>query len=256
MPSKKQLRKKRKRQSNDNEKSKLCLNSLIELTPRNNNQSLLQYSLREYPLVIAHGSSGSGKSFISANVALEKLCNKEVNKLYITRNPVPTGYSTGLFPGSPEEKMKIWCAPLLNHISRQLGPQLASFLLETHKIELIPLEILKGMDFNKSFVILEEAQECTIEQLKMISTRIGKRSTLFINGDVEQSNSNIKENAFKLFIEAIESENNFIEESLNFGEDLTDWERMIIPIIKFNDDDCQRSNLCRKMLSIFKTFNI
>lgn len=256
MPSKKKMRKERKKKGRDSEKNKLCLNSLIELTPRNNNQSLLQYSLREYPLVIAHGSSGTGKSSIGVNIALEKLCNKEVNKLYITRNPVPTGYSTGLFPGSPEDKMKIWCAPLLNHISRQLGPQLASFLLETHKIELIPLEILKGMDFNKSFVILEEAQECTLEQLKMISTRIGKRSTLFINGDVEQSNSNIKENAFRLFIDAIESENIFIEESLNSGEELSDWEMLTIPVIKFNDDDCQRSNLCRKMLSIFKTFNI
>jgi phosphate starvation-inducible PhoH-like protein len=255
MPSKKKLRKQRIVKNSNNEKNKLCLNSLIKMEPRNINQSLLQYSLREYPLVIAQGSSGSGKSLLGINVGLEKLCNKEVNKLYITRNPVPTGYSAGLFPGPPQEKMKIWCSAALNHISRQLSPQLLTFLLECNKIDLVPLEVLKGMDFNKSFVILEEAQECSLEQLKMISTRIGKRSTLYINGDVEQSNINIKGNAFGLFIDAIIAENERVENAMHeiHGyNNLEKWEELTIPIINFTDSDCQRSNICRKMLSILK----
>jgi phosphate starvation-inducible PhoH-like protein len=115
------------------------------------------------------------------------------------------------------------------------------------------------MDFNKSFVILEEAQECSLEQLKMISTRIGKRSTLYINGDIEQSNINIRGNAFQLFIDAVMAENERVENKKydvintnDYYSDWEEWEKLTIPIINFTDNDCQRSNICRKMLSILK----
>ncbi len=257
LPSKKQRRKQQQREAEKNKRDNLCLKALKKFVSRNNKQAQLYYDLHHYPLVVAHGSAGTGKSYIGVNVALEKLCKGSIKKIYLTRSPIPTGKTLGFFPGSPDEKLRVWLNPVITHIRKQIGPELSHHLFETKKIELVPLEILKGMDFTKSFVILEEAEECTMEALKMISTRIGKRSTLFMNGDYDQLNASMKgRNDFKRFVDAIKLENEYVEEQLDECVELDKWEKLIIPICEFEDCDCQRSDLTRKMLSIFNTSEI
>ena len=253
MASKRQIRRKRQREAEMIKRENLCIETLSNFQPRNDKQAFLYDALMSYPMVIAQGSAGSGKSYIGVDVALNKLCNKDVKKIYITRNPLSTGKSMGFFPGTPEGKMRVWCQPILNHISKKIGPVMMNSFLSNGKIELIPIEILKGMDFTRSFVILEEAQECSLEQLKMISTRIGKRSILFINGDIEQTNSNMRDGGFRIFSQAIEKENKYTEEQIELESELQPWEQLIIPVVKFDDNDCVRSFLCRKILDIFNT---
>ena len=261
MPSKKQRRKnKRNCRINRNKQASyqtLCRDMIQnDFRAKNEKQKILYDAIFDNSMTIAYGSAGSGKSYIGVETALELLLCKMVKRIIITRNPVSTGQSMGYFPGSAAAKLELWLLPIITHIKRRIGIPLYEMLLQQGKIQLYPMEVLKGVDFTKSFVIVEEAQECSMEQLKMITTRIGKRSKLFLNGDLDQSNSKVRGDAFKLFIHAIKSINQYTMEQIDICNDLDEWEKIIIPIIEFTDEDCVRSWLTQKMLYIFSTTDI
>lgn len=144
-------------------------------------------SLNEAKLTIGAGPAGSGKSFLAMSVALEKLLSKEVTKIVITRPIVEAGEKLGFLPGTFEEKISPYLLPLLDAINDLVGPQMAKTLLENQSIEFAPLAYMRGRTFNNAFVILDEAQNATIEQMKLFITRIGEHSQFVVNGDDSQS---------------------------------------------------------------------
>jgi phosphate starvation-inducible protein PhoH and related proteins len=158
-----------------------------QIKPKNYAQELYIESLRECPLTICSGPAGSGKTWIVMAVALEKLLSKEVQKIVITRPVVEAGEHLGFLPGTLEEKLNPYLLPLIDAIEDHVGPQMAKRLLECGKIEVAPLAMMRGRNFNKAFVILDESQNCTVEQIKMFVTRMGYGSTFAINGDPSQS---------------------------------------------------------------------
>lgn len=155
--------------------------------PKNDSQRFYLESLSNAKLTIGTGPAGSGKSFLSMAVAVEKLLSNEVSKVVITRPIVEAGESLGFLPGTFEEKISPYLLPLLDALNDLVGPTMAKKLLENGKIEFAPLAYMRGRTFNNCYVILDEAQNTTIEQMKLFVTRIGEYSQFTVNGDVSQS---------------------------------------------------------------------
>lgn len=156
-------------------------------TPKNASQEFYIESLSNAKLTIGTGPAGSGKSFLAMAVAIEKLLSKEVSKVVITRPIVEAGESLGFLPGTFEEKISPYLLPLLDALNELIGPTMAKKLLEDDKIEFAPLAYMRGRTFTNCYVILDEAQNTTIEQMKLFVTRIGEYSQFTVNGDASQS---------------------------------------------------------------------
>jgi phosphate starvation-inducible PhoH-like protein len=158
-----------------------------QIKPKNYSQELYLESLREQPLTICSGPAGSGKTYLVTSVAVEKLISNEVDRVVITRPVVEAGEHLGFLPGTLEEKLDPYLLPLIDAIEDHIGPIMTKKLLESGKIEIAPLAFMRGRTFNNCFVILDEAQNATTEQMKMFVTRMGYDSVFAINGDTSQS---------------------------------------------------------------------
>lgn len=158
-----------------------------ELKTKNFTQDLYLESLREQPLTICSGPAGSGKTYLVTYVAVQKLINNEVDKIILTRPVVEAGENLGFLPGTIEEKLDPYLKPLVDAIEDHIGVTMTKKLLESGKIEVAPLAFMRGRTMNRSFVILDEAQNATVQQVKMFVTRMGYDSTFAINGDLTQS---------------------------------------------------------------------
>ena len=158
-----------------------------KLKPKNYTQEFYLNALQDSKLTICSGPAGSGKTFLVTYVALQKLLNNEVTRIVITRPVVEAGEHLGFLPGTLEEKLNPYLLPLLDAIEDHVGPTMAKKLIESGKIEVAPLAFMRGRTFNDSFVILDEAQNCSIEQVKMFVARMGFNSFFAVNGDPRQS---------------------------------------------------------------------
>lgn len=159
----------------------------IRPTPKSESQRFYMESLTHSKLTIGTGPAGSGKSFLAMAVAVEKLLSNDVSKVVITRPIVEAGESLGFLPGTFEEKISPYLLPLLDALNDLVGPTMAKKLLEDGKIEFAPLAYMRGRTFTNCYVILDEAQNTTIEQMKLFVTRIGEYSQFAVNGDGSQT---------------------------------------------------------------------
>ncbi len=155
--------------------------------PKNVSQEFYLDSLRSAILTLGTGPAGVGKSFLAMSIAVEKLLNNEVSRVVITRPVCEAGENLGFLPGTLEEKISPYLLPLLDALNDLVGPTMAKKLLDDKRIEFAPLAYMRGRTFNYSYVILDEAQNTTIEQMKLFVTRIGEGSQFVINGDASQS---------------------------------------------------------------------
>lgn len=205
-------------------------------TPKNESQRLYMESLEESTLTIGTGPAGSGKSFIAMAAAVSKLLNNEVSKVVITRPVCEAGESLGFLPGTFEEKIQPYLLPLLDALNDLVGPTMAKKLLEAGKIEFAPLAYMRGRTFNFSYVILDEAQNTTVEQMKLFVTRIGEGSQFAINGDESQSDlRGLPENGLEWITRRLTG----VSRNIN--------------VIRFSADDCVRSAIVREILQYIDT---
>lgn len=158
-----------------------------QIRSKNPAQHLYLESLRQTPLTICGGPAGSGKTYLVTAIAIEKLLDAEVDRIIITRPVVEAGEHLGFLPGTLEEKLDPYLLPLVDAIEDHVGPQMTKRLMESKKIEIAPLAFMRGRTFNNCFVILDEAQNTTVEQMRMFVTRMGYDSIFAINGDITQS---------------------------------------------------------------------
>jgi phosphate starvation-inducible protein PhoH and related proteins len=158
-----------------------------QIKPRNTAQQLYLENLRSSPLTISNGPAGVGKTFLVTAIALEKLLNNEVGRIVITRPVVEADEKLGFLPGSLEEKLDPYLKPIYDAIQDHVGPTMAKRLLESERLEIAPLAYMRGRTFNNAYVILDEAQNATVKQMKMFLTRLGEDSFCCIDGDVTQS---------------------------------------------------------------------
>lgn len=221
--------------------------------PENKKQAELFAATLTEPLVIATGPAGTGKSFVGAYAAVRLLVEKHIDKIILTRNPLPTGTSLGFFAGSGDEKMAVWLGPIIGTIKKILRSEAGSdgffnYLVEQKKIEYQPLETIKGSSFDNTFILVEESQELCYEQLKTLTTRIGDNSHLFLNGDYAQGNSrNRGEEAFRELVEMIKADHEYLDK----GFELEEWQQIRIPVVEFDETEIVRSDITRKMVSLW-----
>jgi phosphate starvation-inducible PhoH-like protein len=156
------------------------------VTPRTVAQKSYVHSLTNTDIVIAIGPAGTGKTYLAMAVAVSDLIKKKIARIVLTRPAVEAGESLGFLPGDLNEKITPYLRPLYDAIYDLLGPDKLQTMVEQGQIEVAPLAYMRGRTLNDSFIILDEAQNCTSEQMKMFLTRLGTNSKAAITGDVTQ----------------------------------------------------------------------
>lgn len=157
-----------------------------ELDPKNDVQAHYISTIRESTITYGLGPAGTGKTYIAAYLALEALLAGDVDKILLTR-PIVAVEDIGYLPGTLEEKIHPYLLPLFDAIEVHMGPTKTKELLASGSIRVEPLAFMRGRSLNRSFVILDEAQNTTCEQMTMFLTRIGYESKMVITGDATQS---------------------------------------------------------------------
>ena len=158
-----------------------------QLKAKTDNQSIYIDSMKESSVTLCSGPAGSGKTSVAVGLACEYLLSDQVKKIVITRPVVESGRGLGHLPGTMLEKINPYLIPILEEMGMYLTEREVEEYMDRGIIELCPLEYMRGRNFHESFVILDEAQNATFEQLKMFITRIGRNSKAVINGDLKQS---------------------------------------------------------------------
>tara|TARA_R110000744_G_scaffold73552_1_gene147240 strand:+ start:3178 stop:3864 length:687 start_codon:yes stop_codon:yes gene_type:complete len=176
------LARKRKTQS-----SNVITQRRKKLKAKTANQESYMDSMHDSDVTFCSGPAGSGKTSVSVGLACEYLMEEKVKRIIITRPVVESGRGLGHLPGTLVEKINPYLIPILEEMNMYLTkPRVESFR-DQGIIELCPLEYMRGRNFHDCFMILDEAQNATFEQIKMFITRIGRNSKAVINGDLRQS---------------------------------------------------------------------
>lgn len=157
------------------------------LTAKTKNQKEYIFSIVDNDITFCFGPSGTGKSFVAAGIAAEHLTQNKTSQIIVTRPLVCAGKNLGAVPGEIGDKVKPYLKPMEENLKFFLGNERFNRLLYEDIIKFEPLELMRGASFHNSYMILDEAQNCTLDQIKMFITRIGEDSKVIINGDVKQT---------------------------------------------------------------------
>jgi phosphate starvation-inducible PhoH-like protein len=157
------------------------------LVPKSQNQAEYIRCIAENDITFCKGPAGSGKTAIAVGLACEYLIANKVSKIVITRPVIESGKGLGFLPGTMMEKVNPYLIPILEEMKQYLGQEVLYAYKANNTIEICPLEYMRGRNFHDTFMILDEGQNCTFEQIKMFVTRLGINSKAVINGDTDQS---------------------------------------------------------------------
>jgi|TARA_R110000751_G_scaffold42975_1_gene99410 phosphate starvation-inducible PhoH-like protein len=158
-----------------------------QLTAKTKNQEYYIELMSLCDVTFCTGPAGTGKTAVAVGVACDYLLDKRVEKIVITRPVIEAGRGLGFLPGTLDEKIHPYLIPVLEEMKYRLGSDRVRSYRNEGLIEICPLEYMRGRNFHNSFMILDEAQNATFEQLKMFVTRIGWNSKAVINGDLDQT---------------------------------------------------------------------
>jgi phosphate starvation-inducible PhoH-like protein len=155
--------------------------------PCSDNQRRLLESIDKRNLVVAVGPAGTGKTYLAIAKAVEALEEGKANRIILSRPAVEAGESLGFLPGALEDKLAPYLRPLYDALSDRLGGKRLKTMLAEGVIEIAPVAYMRGRTLNNAFVVIDEAQNCTYGQLKMLLTRLGWHSTMVMTGDPDQT---------------------------------------------------------------------
>jgi phosphate starvation-inducible PhoH-like protein len=156
------------------------------ITPKTLNQKRYLDAIRTHDLVIAIGPAGTGKSYLAVAMAVAALMSREIARIVLTRPAVEAGERLGFLPGDLAEKVHPYLRPLYDALYDMMDPEKVASLGERGSIEVAPLAYMRGRTLNDAFIILDEAQNTTSEQMKMALTRLGFNSKMVVTGDITQ----------------------------------------------------------------------
>ncbi len=205
--------------------------SFKEVVPLNEIQSNYLDAIKHNDVILGVGSAGTGKTFIAASYAASELFHRRVNKIILTRPNVETGRGLGFLPGTLEEKYAPYLLPFDNIFTKALGKGFYEYALKNKDIEPTPLGFLRGTTFENCIVLLDEAQNCTKEEMKMLLSRIGKNCKMIISGDTEQA----------------DIEYSGLDDAINRLEGISG-----IEVIEFLDEDIVRSKMCKQIIMAYR----
>ena len=204
----------------------------ISVKPLNQGQAEYIHSLRHCACTIAIGSAGTGKTFLAASIAAQRLANREIDTIILSRPNVPTGKSLGAFPGTVEEKMEPWLMSITDTLKKQLGIGFYEHAVKSGAIQVQPIETIRGRSYDNARLLFDESQQLEVDELKAIVTRIGKHSSLVLMGDITQRDSNGK--------------------GLEYLIGLAERHNLPVAHHHFTSDDIVRSDICRLFVQAFE----
>ncbi len=158
-----------------------------KIQPRSPNQQKFLTAIADHSLTLAIGPAGTGKTYLAVSAAVEALEAGRIERIVLSRPAIGAGESLGYLPGDMMEKMAPYLRPLYDCLTDRLGGKRLRALMEEGDIEIAPIGFMRGRTLNNAFVVIDEAQNCTYAQMKMLLTRLGWHSTMVITGDPEQS---------------------------------------------------------------------
>jgi phosphate starvation-inducible PhoH-like protein len=207
------------------------------LRPKTQKQADYLHALQTADAVVVLGPAGTGKTYVAATYTADRLADGAIDKIIITRPNVPAGRDIGFLPGDLKEKMEPYAASFLTPMRERLGKQQFDSAMRGGKIEIVPFATMRGRSFSDALIILDEAQNATLPEMKMFLTRQGEGSQIVVNGDISQSDLP-GDSGLKTVLQLIKKHN------------------MQIPIIEFGLDDIVRSNLCAAWCRAFFMENL
>ena len=155
--------------------------------PKSKGQTALMEAIDTHSLVLALGPAGTGKTYLAIAKAVEALESGKVGRIVLSRPAVEAGESLGYLPGAMEDKLAPYLRPLYDALTDRLSAKRLKALMAEGLIEIAPVGFMRGRTLNNAFVVIDEAQNCTYQQLKMLLSRLGWHSTMVITGDPGQS---------------------------------------------------------------------
>ena len=158
-----------------------------QIGPKTTGQREYVEAIKKHDIVFGIGPAGTGKTYLAMSCAVEALKKQEVRRLILTRPAIEAGESLGYLPGDMIEKISPYLRPLYDALYDMMDAERIEKYLETGIIEVAPLAYMRGRTLNDAFIVLDEAQNCTVEQMKMFLTRLGFDSKAVITGDITQS---------------------------------------------------------------------
>ena len=226
-PPKKQTRSRRKTTYKGAESKPLS-----GIVPKTENQSKLLAALKSSRQVFILGPAGTGKTYVTATYAADLYTMKEIDKIVITRPHVAVGKELGFLKGDLQEKTMPWALPVLDVLEKHLGKGAVETGIKAGNIEMAPLALMRGRSFDNAFIIVDETQNITTHELKMLLTRVGEGTTIVLNGDVQQSDLKEADGLTKVIHMAKKY-------------------MLPVPIIEFNMDDIIRSDITKMWVKTF-----
>jgi len=176
------------------------------LKPKTENQKTYIDVITNNDVTLCTGPAGTGKTAVAVGLACDYLLDKRVEKIVVTRPVIESGRGLGFLPGTFEEKIHPYLIPVLEEMEYRLNTNRVQTYRDEGKIEVVPLEYMRGRNFHNCFMILDEAQNATFEQLKMFITRIGWNSKAVINGDIDQTDLVLKnQGGLEQFLDRLEN---------------------------------------------------
>lgn len=157
------------------------------IKPRSEGQAQLLNSIKEKSLTLAIGPAGTGKTYLAIASAVDALEKGSIERIILSRPAMEAGESLGFLPGDMQEKMAPYLRPLFDALGDRLGGKKVRQYMDDGTIEIAPVGFMRGRTLNNAFVVIDEAQNCTYTQIKMLVSRLGWHSTMVVTGDPEQS---------------------------------------------------------------------
>ena len=210
------------------------LKKLVE--PKTVGQKKYIDAMMKHDIVVAIGPAGTGKTYLAVAMAVAALRQKEVERIVLVRPAVEAGESLGYLPGDYQEKIAPYLRPLYDALRDMMDPERVRRLTEIGTIEIIPLAYMRGRTLNDAFVILDEAQNSTMPQMKMFLTRLGFSSRAVVTGDITQIDLTSKKMSGLVRIQEI----------------LTDIKG--IEFVYLNESDVVRHRLVREVIKAFERY--
>ena len=204
------------------------------ITGRSPNQKLYLHNIVTHDVNFGVGPAGTGKTYLAVACAVEAILNQEVQRIILVRPAVEAGERLGFLPGDLSDKVDPYLRPLYDALYEMLGVEKVERMMEKNIIEVAPLAFMRGRTLNNAFVILDEAQNTTVEQMKMFLTRTGFGTTVVVTGDVTQ-------------VDLRKGETSGLKHALEVLSDVKD-----ISFSHFESKDVVRHNLVQKIIDAYE----
>jgi phosphate starvation-inducible PhoH-like protein len=202
------------------------------MLPKTENQDKLIKAIKSSKQVLILGPAGTGKTYVTATCAADLYTLKEIDKIVITRPHVAVGRDIGYLPGTLEEKAQPWALPVLDVLTKHLSKGAVDTALKAGNIEVATLALMRGRSFDNAFIIVDEAQNIEVPEIKMLLTRVGEGSTIVLNGDIQQSDLKGTSGLAKVI-------------------HLAKKHLLDVPVVEFGIDDIVRSGICAEWVKVF-----